>query len=95
VLKMLAISALVVGSAVAAQPITSYKTNRPAPITGDSDKIVCEKEEKIGTRLGATKVCLTVAEWRARHLADRDETERTQQNTRVCGEGSCPAGDPF
>jgi len=29
----------------------------------DLDKVVCEKQETMGTRLGAKKVCMTVAQW--------------------------------
>ena len=66
---------------------TSYVTNNPAPIKGDPNKIVCEKQEKIGTRLGGEKVCLTVAEWQARKAADRDQMERVQSGARApCAE---------
>ena len=32
----------------------------------DVNKIVCKKEQQIGSRLGAKKVCLTVKEWQDR-----------------------------
>ncbi len=79
-LKGIALFAVVVASASSAQ-VVSYKTNNPAPITGDSDKVVCERQEKLGTRLGGKKVCLTVAEWRERREASRDITEKIQMGT--------------
>lgn len=90
------ISGAIVATAVllsgpASAQSNSYVTDRPAPITGDADKIVCKKEETIGTRLGAKKVCLTVQEWRERQLADRDQTEKVQSGTRTRCEG-CPEG---
>ena len=47
----------------------------------DVNKIVCKKEQQIGSRLGAKKVCLTVKEWQDRAAEDRVETERIQQAT--------------
>jgi hypothetical protein len=91
--KMLAVAALLLSAAAPAQVITSYRTNNPAPIRGDPNKIVCQKEETIGTRLGAKKVCMTVAEWQARQAADRDQTERVQSGTRVCANPPCPVQD--
>lgn len=49
----------------------------------DVNKVVCQKEEQIGSRLGAKKVCLTVKEWLDRAQLNREETERAQQNTGV------------
>jgi riboflavin synthase alpha subunit len=49
----------------------------------DVSRIVCQKEEQIGTRLAAKKVCLTVKEWQERAQLNREETERAQLNTWV------------
>jgi hypothetical protein len=46
----------------------------------DLDRIVCEKEEQIGTRLGARKVCKTVKEWQEQRRIQREDVERVQQN---------------
>lgn len=89
--KKLAVLALLLSGAGSAQVITSYRTNNPSPLHGDANKIVCEKEETIGTRLGAKKVCLTVAEWQARAKDDRDQTERVQSGARVCANPPCPS----
>jgi hypothetical protein len=89
-LKSLAAIAVLATATASAQVTTSYRTNNPAPIKGDVNKIVCQKEETIGTRLGGKKVCLTVAEWQARQQADRDQTERVQSGTRVCSNPPCP-----
>jgi invasion protein IalB len=50
-------------------------TNRP-----DSNRVVCEEEEQIGTRLGDHKVCMTVHQWEERRSQARDNTDRVQQN---------------
>lgn len=90
-LRFMAASALLFSAAAPAQ-VTSYRTNNPAPLRGDAHKIVCQKEEQIGTRLGGKKVCLTVAEWEALAKDGRDQTERVQSGTRVCANPPCPSG---
>ncbi|HEU4809815.1 MAG TPA: hypothetical protein VFS69_04065, partial [Sphingomicrobium sp.] len=84
-------------SAAPAQPVTSYRAENPPQAKSDADKIVCQKEEKIGTRLGAKKVCMTVAEWEARKAADRDQLERTQSGARApcSNDGGCDPASPF
>jgi len=73
---------------IAAVPAAAQDPTSPAPAPQasgpaktDVNKIVCKKQEQIGSRLGAKKVCLTVKEWQDRAAADRIETERVQQNT--------------
>lgn len=62
---------------------TSYVTSNPAPIKGDPNRMVCQKEDKIGTRLGGEKVCHTVAEWREIYEGNRDNVERLQMGARA------------
>lgn len=95
-LKSLAALAVLASATAPAQVITSYEASNPAPIKGDANKVVCQKEETIGTRLGAKKVCMTVAEWQARQAADRDQVERVQGGTRgPCAEDpTCGMGPP-
>jgi hypothetical protein len=81
------VSVAIAGAAIA--QVTSYETNRPAEIKGDPDKIVCKKQEKLGTRLGEKRVCLTVREWREVYEADREITERIQSGVRVCANPPC------
>lgn len=49
----------------------------------DVNKIVCKREETIGTRLGAKKVCLTVQEWLERERISKDATGRLQQGAGI------------
>lgn len=77
-LKTVAATLIILGTAAPAQVITSYQTSTPALVKGDADKIVCQKEERIGTRLGARKVCLTVSEWNERERLHRHQTDRMQ-----------------
>ena len=85
-LRMIALAALILSAAAPAQ-VTSYMTNNPAPLKGDSNKIVCEKVERIGTRLGAKKLCLTVTEWNELKRAHQERTQQIQSGTCQIGEG--------
>ena len=49
----------------------------------DPNRIVCQKEEQIGSRLGAKKVCMTAKEWEVLQKEHRDEAERLQLNAQA------------
>lgn len=83
---------LLTGLAVVAAPATAQSTIEPRPVQSataatDVNKIVCKKQQEIGSRLGAKKVCLTVKQWQDRADIDREDTARIQQNT-----GTRPSG---
>lgn len=42
----------------------------------DLDKVVCQKQETLGTRLGTKKVCMTVAQWLDFQADVQDQTRR-------------------
>ena len=96
-LSKLALVASLLATSAVAQPTTPYRADRSADSKNDPNKVVCEKEEKIGSRLGGKKVCMTVAEWEARRAADRDQVDRTQSGARaMCSnDGGCDPGSPF
>lgn len=87
-INLFAAAALVVTVPAAAQS-TPHQTDRPAPTTANPDRMVCKKEEKIGSRLQAKKVCLTASEWRDLHQAERETAEKIQSGARTRCEG-CP-----
>lgn len=82
---------LVGASLLIAPPVAAQTAPLPAaqaqdiPSTDKSDvnRIVCRKQETVGSRLGAKKVCLTVKEWQERTAADREETDRVQRDTQM------------
>lgn len=47
----------------------------------DANKIVCKREDQIGSRLKAKKVCLTVHDWQERQREDQDTLHKLQQDT--------------
>jgi hypothetical protein len=62
------------------QPVASTDTS-------DVNRVVCKREDSIGSRLAAKRVCLTVQEWKDREYHHRDATERIQHATPVSPSG--------
>ncbi len=52
-----------------------------------ADPVICEKEDAIGTRLVAHKVCHTRSQWAQIHGDDRSALEHTQQQRTMDGNG--------
>jgi hypothetical protein len=78
----LLIIASLVASPAAAQ--ITFEDQAPAAPAANApakglDRIVCEREETIGTRLGARKVCLTVLQWQQKRIEQRQDFERVQR----------------
>ena len=44
----------------------------------DPNRIVCEKQEVLGSRLATRRVCMSAAEWAAKRMLDRQLIDRTQ-----------------
>jgi hypothetical protein len=83
--------AAVLVSTSAAGQVTSIQSNIPIQRGHDPNRVVCEVDQTTGTRLGARKVCKTVAEWqqmRAEHRETVEDFER--RNTSV----GCQTGNP-
>ncbi len=51
----------------------------PAPAAKNSNEIVCERIEVIGTRLGSKRVCGTRAEWAEKRKLDREAVDQAQR----------------
>ena len=86
-LRLSLCTADIVATAGTAQ-VTPYKTTNESSVP-DPDKVVCEREERIGSRLASKKVCLTVREWELRKNADRQQMEDAQAGARMS-----PSADP-
>lgn len=65
-------------------------TGQPTTTKGkDPNRMICEKVEEIGTRLGGRKVCRTSAEWDAARRAAKGQVDDWQRNLTSPGK---PAG---
>lgn len=64
--------------------VPSQAVPTPVPPAGatmaknDINKVVCEMEEQIGSRLQAHKVCMTVQQWLQFKQDNREKTEQMQ-----------------
>lgn len=48
----------------------------------DPNRMVCEKQEVVGSRLGTKRVCMTAAEWAAKRREERQMIDRSQVQQR-------------
>lgn len=81
-IRILAAGAVLLTTAAPAQ-VKSFERSNPAPVAGDPDKIVCKKEESLGTRLGARRVCMTVREWAEKSETHQEFTDKIQSSPRM------------
>lgn len=44
----------------------------------DPNRIVCEKQGVLGSRLASKRVCMSAAEWAAQRAAERQAIDKTQ-----------------
>ena len=84
---LIAIASLV--AAPAAAQITFENQPPPTqPATGkaqDGSKVICERQEEIGSRLGGKKVCKTAAEWQQERAQQRRTLEDVQRQATSTG----------
>ncbi len=52
----------------------------PVAATPAKQKLICETEEQIGSRLGAKRICHTAEEWDRLRYDDRQAIEQNQKN---------------
>jgi hypothetical protein len=90
-------SLVIAGTLLALAAPTSAQTAPADPATGqtatpkakDPNRMICEKVEEIGTRLGGRKVCRTSAEWDAARRAAKGQVDDWQRQLTNPGK---PAG---
>jgi hypothetical protein len=75
------IVALVVSTPAVAQtaPTDSASAATATQKLKDPNRVICEREEVIGSRLGGKKICRTAAEWEAARQQARDEIDDWQR----------------
>jgi hypothetical protein len=77
-LKLLSVLLMV---AVAAPALAQTSGTPTKPQQPAKPKLICEKQEEIGTRLGGRKVCHTKEEWDQLRSAAREDLEKSQRNS--------------
>lgn len=66
----------------ASTPAKAAKAQQP----GD-DKVVCQMQDQIGSRLDRRRICMTVGQWKQYEADNKEKVERLQQtvSTRPSG----------
>ncbi|HTK58704.1 MAG TPA: hypothetical protein VL336_06950 [Sphingomicrobium sp.] len=68
-------------AALALIPAAAWADDKKAEAK-DPNRIICEKQGVVGSRLATKRVCMTAAEWEIRRREDREAIEKAQVNTR-------------
>ena len=69
-------------AAMALIPAASAMAEEKKPEAKDPNRIICEKQEVLGSRVATKRVCMTAAEWEIRKREDREAIEKAQVNRR-------------
>lgn len=78
-LKPLIIALLAIAAASPAFGQTSTPSSNAAQKSKDPNRKICERVEKIGSRLSAVTVCMTAQQWEDQRRTQRDDFERVQK----------------
>jgi len=79
-LKPLIIAALAITTASPALGETvTTTTSNVTEKAKDPNRKICEKVEKIGSRLNIVRVCMTARQWEEQKRAQREDFERVQR----------------
>lgn len=71
--------ALTAASPAVAQTTTSPSTPAPTAKVKDPNRKICEKVERIGSRLAVDRICMTATQWEEHRREQRDHIERIKQ----------------
>ena len=73
--------ALLVGAAPALAQ--TQEANQPAPTSKSKDpnRVICEKVQDTGSRIGGKRICMTAAQWEEQRRRDREYVEDAQQRS--------------
>lgn len=91
------IRALILAAGAAAIAVPAVAQTAPAAPAAtqatsklkDPNRIICEREEELGSRLGGKKICKTAQEWQDWRQQNRDQVENWQRQNTSTGK---PAG---
>ena len=91
------IRALILAAGAAAIAVPAVAQTAPAAPAAtqatsklkDPNRIICEREEELGSRLGGKKICKTAQEWQDWRQQNRDQVENWQRQNTSTG---TPAG---
>ena len=79
-LKPLLIAAMALTAASPAIAESTSSTTATAK-SKDPNRKICEKVERIGSRLATDRICMTAAQWEEQKRENREHVERVQRIT--------------
>lgn len=85
----LALTAAVAMPAAAQGQAPAQSASAAGQKAKDPNRIICEREEVLGSRLASKKVCLTAQQWQERRREHRETLEQFQRMNTSSGK---PAG---
>ena len=62
------------------------------PQANSPDRIICYAQEKTGTRIGSTKLCLTAGQWEDMRISNRADLDRRDAAARAAIAGRMGMG---
>ena len=75
-----------VAAPASAQNASPAQPTAPAAAKNKSgDRMICERQEEIGSRLGGKKVCKTAAQWELERQQNRQTIDQVQQQATANG----------
>jgi len=87
---------ILISSAALAAPVNAQtapadpaSTSAPTGTLKNPNRMICEKQEELGSRLGGKKICKTAQEWQEWRQQNRDQLETWQRQLTSPGK---PAG---
>jgi len=76
--------AIVIFAALSLVPTIAAAEEKKAD-KNDPNRIICEKQEVLGSRVATKKICMTAAQWEDRKREDREAIEKGQRQARGPG----------
>lgn len=65
-------------AAIGLLSVATGATAREKSADKDPNRMICEKQEVLGSRLASKRICKTAAEWQAQRREDRNAIDRAQ-----------------
>lgn len=78
-------AALLASTAWAQQQQQQQQPAAASAAASNSDPVICEKQEEIGSRLSTHRICMKRSQWQDQQLQDRQATERVQRSEGMPG----------
>lgn len=81
VIARLAVLALLAGAAPVAAQSSSSTPPAPNSTQKDPNRIICERQQEVGSRLASKRVCMTAQQWQEQRQRDREGVEENQRRS--------------